>query len=77
MTTPVPCTECAASAENTPTDLATNRALSVLRRLVSGGRVRDLRELDDFLLRDIGASGDDIWRVHRLRNGQRPTLLVG
>ncbi len=48
-----------------------------LRRLIAGEPVRGLRELDDFLLRDIGASGDDIWRVHRLRNGERPTLLVG
>lgn len=52
-------------------------AFEVLRRLIAGERVRVLRELDDFLLRDIGASGDDIWRVHRLRNGDRPTLLVG
>ena len=52
-------------------------ALAALRRLIAGERVRVLRELDDFLLRDIGASGDDIWRVHRLRNGDRPTLLVG
>jgi hypothetical protein len=36
-----------------------------------------LRRLDDFQLRDIGASNDDIWRVHKLRNGERPTLLVG
>ena len=52
-------------------------ALRALRRLIAGERVRVLRELDDFLLRDIGASGDDIWRVHQLRNGERPTLLVG
>ncbi|MFN3743454.1 MAG: hypothetical protein ACK4TL_01985 [Hyphomicrobiaceae bacterium] len=54
-----------------------SRAVATLRRLISGERVRGLRELDDFLLRDIGASGDDIWRVHRLRNGDRPTLMVG
>ena len=48
-----------------------------LRRLVAGEPLRGLRELDDFQLRDIGASSDDIWRVHRLRNGERPTLLVG
>lgn len=51
--------------------------LAVLRRLIVGERVCVLRELDDFLLRDIGASGEDIWRVRRLRNGERPTLLVG
>jgi hypothetical protein len=77
MTTPNIRADFSASAENTTTDLATNRALSVLRRLVKGERVSVLSGLDDFLLRDIGASGDDIWRVHRLRNGQRPTLLVG
>jgi len=52
-------------------------AFSVLRRLIGVERLGALRELDDFLLRDIGASGDDIWRVRRLRNGERPTLLVG
>ncbi len=77
MTTPVHSTELAAPAENTTTDLPTNRALSILRRFLHGERVSVLSGLDDFLLRDIGASGDDIWRVHRLRNGQRPTLLVG
>lgn len=51
--------------------------LAVLRRVFGGKRISVLRELDDFLLRDIGASGDDIWHVHRLRNGERPTLLVG
>jgi len=51
--------------------------LAALRLLIAGERVQVLRELDDFLLRDIGASGDDIWRVHRLRNGDRPTLSVG
>ena len=51
--------------------------LARLRSLIAGDRARVLRELDDFLLNDIGASGDDIWRVHRLRNGERPTLLVG
>jgi hypothetical protein len=39
--------------------------------------VHGLRHLDERLMRDIGASGDDIWHVHRLRNGERPTLLVG
>ena len=56
---------------------AADTVLGTLRRLIGGKRVHVLRELDDFLLRDIGASGDDIWRVHRLRNGERPTLLVG
>jgi len=56
---------------------APTTVLGTLRRLIGGKRVHVLRELDDFLLRDIGASGDDIWRVHQLRNGERPTLLVG
>jgi hypothetical protein len=51
--------------------------LAALRRLIAGKRAHVLRDLDDFLLRDIGASSDDIWQVHRLRNGQRPTLSVG
>ena len=37
----------------------------------------ELRELDEFMLRDIGASGDEIYRLHQMRNGQRPTLAVG
>lgn len=56
---------------------AVRAVLGTLRRLVVGKRAHVLRGLDDFLLRDIGASGDDIWHVHRLRNGERPTLLVG
>lgn len=56
--------------------LASN-LVSHLRRVIGGGRVGAVRELDDAMLRDIGASGDDIYRVHRLRNGERPTLLVG
>lgn len=59
------------------TTTACSNPLAVLRRFFGGERVSVLRELDDFLLRDIGASGEDIWRVHRLRNGERPTLLVG
>jgi hypothetical protein len=51
-------------------------ALTLLRRFIEG-RLHALRELDDNRLRDIGASSDDIWRVHKLRNGERPTLLVG
>ena len=65
----------APSASSTP-DVAGN-VLTQFRRLIGGGRVGVLRELDDFMLRDIGASGDDIWHVHRLRNGERPTLQVG
>ena len=37
----------------------------------------ELRELDEFILRDIGASGDEIYRLHQMRNGQRPTLAIG
>lgn len=58
-------------------DRPTGGVRAVLRRFIGGERASVLRELDDFLLRDIGASGDDIWRVHQLRNGERPTLLVG
>jgi len=66
-----------AGAEAHPIMTRSSGALAALRRLIAGERVGVLRELDDFLLRDIGASGDDIWRVRRLRNGERPTLLVG
>lgn len=72
MTTP------ATSNTNSSTRIDTNAsALAVLRRLIGGGRMSVLRGLEDFQLRDIGASNDDIWRVHKLRNGERPTLLVG
>lgn len=68
-------------AVSAPSDqtMATARSnpLAVLRHVFGGKRISVLCELDDFLLRDIGASGDEIWRVHRLRNGERPTLLVG
>lgn len=70
MTTP------AASDTNSSTRTDTS-PLAALRRLIDGGRMSVLRGLDDFQLRDIGASNDDIWRVHKLRNGERPTLLVG
>jgi uncharacterized protein YjiS (DUF1127 family) len=60
-----------------PTEVAASLGvLTMLRRFVEG-RLHVLRELDDTMLRDIGASSDDIWRVHKLRNGERPTLLVG
>lgn len=60
-----------------PTEVvASLGALAMLLRFIEG-RLHVLRELDDYMLRDIGASGDDIWRVHKLRNGERPTLLVG
>jgi uncharacterized protein YjiS (DUF1127 family) len=72
-----PSTEAADSSDEIPVHYPSCRAITTLRRLISGERVRGLRELDDFLLRDIGASGDDIWCVQRLRNGERPTLMVG
>lgn len=56
---------------------AVQTVLGAVRRLIGAERVHALRGLDDFQLRDIGASGDDIWRVHQLRNRERPTLLVG
>jgi hypothetical protein len=69
MTTPFPSSEILDHA-------AVRGVLGTLRGLF-GGRVHGLRHLDERLMRDIGASGDDIWHVHRLRNGERPTLLVG
>lgn len=62
-----------------------NRMMTTLASHVSAARERfmvrdglsELRELDEFLLRDIGASGDEIYRLHQIRNGQRPTLLIG
>jgi uncharacterized protein YjiS (DUF1127 family) len=77
MTTSTSTAEATASSDEISARRPSSRAIATWRRLVGGKRVRVLRELDDFLLRDIGASGDDIWRVHRLRNGERPTLLVG
>jgi hypothetical protein len=66
-----------AISDTNPSSRIDTSALAVLRRLIGGGRMSGLRGLDDFQLRDIGASNDDIWRVHKLRNGERPTLLVG
>jgi uncharacterized protein YjiS (DUF1127 family) len=46
-------------------------------RLVIRDHLRELRDLDEFMLRDIGATSDQIYRIHRMRNGDRPTLAVG
>lgn len=54
-----------------------NRFSAAQERLAIREQLRDLRELDEFMLRDIGASGDQIYRIHQLRNGDRPTLAVG
>lgn len=54
-----------------------NRVAAAQERLVVRETLEELRELDEFMLRDIGATGDEIYRVHQLRNGQRPTLAVG
>jgi uncharacterized protein YjiS (DUF1127 family) len=56
--------------------VASRMAAAHERFMVRDG-LSELRELDEFLLRDIGASGDEIYRVQQIRNGQRPTLLVG
>lgn len=77
MSSPEFSSETMAHSEKNDAHKSGSGAFALLRRLIAGERVRVLRELDDFLLRDIGASGDDIWRVHRRRNGERPTLLVG
>jgi uncharacterized protein YjiS (DUF1127 family) len=58
------------------TTLAT-RMTAARERLMVRESLSELRELDEFMLRDIGANGDEIYRVHQIRNGQRPTLLVG
>jgi uncharacterized protein YjiS (DUF1127 family) len=58
------------------TTVATRMTAARERLLVREG-LSELRELDEFLLRDIGANGDEIYRVHQMRNGQRPTLLIG
>jgi uncharacterized protein YjiS (DUF1127 family) len=54
-----------------------SRLTAARERLMVREGLSELRELDEFMLRDIGASGDEIYRVHQMRNGQRPTLLVG
>ncbi len=56
--------------------VATRIAAARERLMVRDG-LSELRELDEFLLRDIGASGDEIYRLHQIRNGERPTLLIG
>jgi uncharacterized protein YjiS (DUF1127 family) len=53
------------------------RMTAARERLMVRDGLSELRELDEFLLRDIGASGDEIYRVQQIRNGQRPTLLIG
>ncbi|MEO8652269.1 MAG: hypothetical protein ABI391_08190 [Hyphomicrobiaceae bacterium] len=54
-----------------------SRMTAARERLMVRESLSELRELDEFMLRDIGANGDEIYRVHQMRNGQRPTLLVG
>jgi hypothetical protein len=54
-----------------------SRMMAARERLMVRESLSELRELDEFMLRDIGANGDEIYRVHQIRNGQRPTLLVG
>lgn len=77
MPSPADFAEPPASSDHATSDRPAGNPRAMLRRFIAGDRVSVLRELDDFLLRDIGASSDDIWRLHRLRNGERPTLLVG
>lgn len=79
----MPLTAVSRGDDNEPSRL--HRAMTALTSRMGAARDRllvreslnDLRELDEFMLRDIGATGDEIYRVHQLRNGQRPTLLVG
>lgn len=54
-----------------------SRMTAARERLMVREGLKELRELDEFMLRDIGATGDEIYRVHQMRNGQRPTLAVG
>jgi uncharacterized protein YjiS (DUF1127 family) len=54
-----------------------NRFAAVHERLIIRDTLEELGQLDEFMLRDIGATGDEIYRVHQMRNGQRPTLAVG
>ena len=55
----------------------TSRMAATRERFMVRDGLSELRELDEFLLRDVGASGDEIYRLHQIRNGERPTLLVG
>ena len=55
----------------------TSRMAAARERFMVRDGLSELRELDEFMLRDIGASGDEIYRLHQIRNGERPTLLVG
>jgi uncharacterized protein YjiS (DUF1127 family) len=54
-----------------------SRMTAARERMMLRDSLSELRELDEFILRDIGASGDEIYRLHQMRNGQRPTLAVG
>jgi uncharacterized protein YjiS (DUF1127 family) len=54
-----------------------SRMTAARERMMLRGSLNELRELDEFMLRDIGASGDEIYRLYQMRNGQRPTLIVG
>jgi hypothetical protein len=53
-----------------------SRMTAARERMMLRDSLSELRELDE-ILRDIGASGDEIYRLHQMRNGQRPTLAVG
>jgi uncharacterized protein YjiS (DUF1127 family) len=54
-----------------------NRFHALQERLIIRETLEDLGQLDDTMLRDIGATSDEIYRVHQMRNGQRPTLATG
>jgi uncharacterized protein YjiS (DUF1127 family) len=54
-----------------------SRMTAARERMMLRESLSELRELDEFMLRDIGANGDEIYRLHQMRNGQRPTLAVG
>ena len=51
-----------------------NRFAAMQERLIIRDTLDELGQLDEFMLRDIGATGDEIYRVHQMRNSQRPPL---
>ncbi len=53
-----------------------NRFAAARERMLIRETLHELSQLDEGMLRDIGATGDEIYRVQQLRSGQRTPLAV-
>ncbi len=53
-----------------------NRFAAARERMLIRETLYELSQLDEGMLRDIGATGDEIYRVQQLRNGARTPLAT-